>query len=139
VRVERSILSVLIVEDDLDHADLLAEFIGDCEHRVLVARSAKEALAIAKTGNLDLIFVDLVMPEHDGFDLVRTLRESGLRCRIVATTGLGGKEAQLRASHSGVDAFLLKPFPLIKIKAELDAVALSLERVGTRTTDCDPA
>lgn len=112
----------MVVDDDPDHADLLGDFVTMCSHQPVIARCAADALALVETHEFDLILVDIGLPDIDGDQLVRELRTRGISCRIVATTGFGGPHARERSQRSGVDAFLLKPFPLAKIREELDHV-----------------
>lgn len=118
-------LVVLIIDDDPDHADLLAEFVDACDHTARVARTAAEALAVLATEPVDLILVDLVLPDLHGNLLVTQIRALGVTCRIVATTGFPGQAVQDAALKAGVNAFLLKPFALAKIRAEIDCVLAS--------------
>ena len=115
-------LRVLVVDDDHDHADLLADFVSMCSHEPVIARCAADALAFVEMQRFDLILVDLGLPDIHGDQLVRELRARGITCRIVATTGFGGQQTRDSSQRSGVDAFLLKPFPLAKIREELDHV-----------------
>ena len=115
-------LRVMVVDDDPDHADLLAEFVTMCEHLPVIARCATDALSLVETHAFDLILVDLGLPDFHGDMLVQQLRERGIKCRIVATTGFGGQHTRDSSLRSGVDAFFLKPFPLAKIREELDAL-----------------
>ena len=116
----KSALSVMVVDDDPDHADLLAEFVTMCGHQPVIARCAKDALSLVGAMIFDLILVDLGLPDFHGDMLVSQLRERGIKCRIVATTGFGGQHTRESSMRSGVDAFFLKPFPLAKIREELD-------------------
>lgn len=118
-------LVVLIIDDDPDHADLLAEFVDACDHTARVARTAADALALLSTQPVDLILVDLVLPDLHGNLLVTQIRALGVRCRIVATTGLPGKAVHDAAVEAGVNSFLLKPFALAKIRAEIEHVLAS--------------
>jgi DNA-binding response OmpR family regulator len=115
-------LRVLVVDDDPDHADLLGDFVTMCNHEPVIARCAADALAVVETQTFDIILVDLGLPDIHGDQLVRELRARGITCRIVATTGFGGQHARESSQRSGVDSFLLKPFPLAKIREELDHV-----------------
>lgn len=118
-------LRVMVVDDDPDHADLLAEFVTMCGHQPVIARCATDALSFVATNVFDLILVDLGLPDLHGDTLVRQLRERGIKCRIVATTGFGGQHARDSSMRSGVDAFFLKPFPLARIREELEKLVAS--------------
>ena len=123
--MSKSVLRVMVVDDDPDHADLLADFVTMCGHEPVIARCAADALALVGTP-FDLILVDLGLPDIHGDQLVRELRAQGITCRIVATTGFGGQHTRDNSHRSGVDSFLLKPFPLAKIREEIDHVVRSV-------------
>jgi CheY-like chemotaxis protein len=113
-------LRVLVVDDDQDHVELLAEFIIGCGHHAVTAQTAADALAQVASARFDLIFVDFLMPDERGDELVRKLRERGITCRIVVTTGFNTQQARENVRQAGVDEFLLKPFSLAKIRFELE-------------------
>jgi DNA-binding response OmpR family regulator len=115
-------LSVLIVDDDPDHADLLAEFVMACGHYTLVARNGSEAMRLAQMMLFDVILLDIGLPDGDGTQLVKELRGRGITSRIIATTGYGSAVVRDLAVRAGIDVFLLKPFSLSRIRAELDDV-----------------
>ena len=118
----KSVLRVMVVDDDPDHADLLGDFVTMSGHEPVIARCAADALTLVETKTFDLILVDIGLPDIDGDQLVRELRARGITCRIVATTGFGSQRTRDSSQRSGVDAFLLKPFPLSKIRDEIDHV-----------------
>lgn len=112
-------LSVLVIDDDRDHAELLATIISDREHRAMIASTASDALAVVSAVHVDLIFVDIGLPDLDGYQLVEQLRAAGVTCRIVITTAYGDRRTRLHAIRPGIDGFLLKPFPVASVLAEL--------------------
>jgi CheY-like chemotaxis protein len=115
-------LVVLVIDDDPDHADLLGEFVQACDQAVRVVRTAREALALLAVEQVQLILVDLVLPDLHGTELITRIRALGITCRIVATTGFPGKAVHAAAVTAGVDSLLMKPFALSKIRDEIDRV-----------------
>jgi CheY-like chemotaxis protein len=100
---------VLVVDDTPDTLEMLSLMLTLSGAQVLVAASAREALAVIERTPPDVLVSDLGMPEMDGFDLVRTLRERGSRMPAVALTGFSSDEYRTRAFESGFQAHLTKP------------------------------
>lgn len=118
-------LRVLIVDDEHDHVDLLAEFITELGHHTATAHTAAEALTQTASARFDLILVDFLLPDQSGDELVRQLRARGITARIIATTGFNTRQTRDNVARAGVDAFLLKPFSLAKIRFELEQLVIA--------------
>jgi CheY-like chemotaxis protein len=103
---------VLIVEDHEDSAYLLAEVLTARGHDVRVALDASSGLAVASSESLDVIVLDIGLPEMDGYELARRMRAlPGIATgvRFIALTGYGGAEHIELARNAGFDVHLLKP------------------------------
>lgn len=111
---------VLVVDDNVDAADLVAEFFSFQGFEVATANGGAEALASAKSFAPDLIFLDLGMPGIDGYQVASTLRRADWfpPTRIVALTAWGDKESRARTALCGFDAHLVKPAKLESLIAE---------------------
>lgn len=113
---------VLIIDDNKDAADLLAEclflhgYITQVEYNGVAGLSA--ALAFAP----NIIFLDLGMPELDGFETARQIRElkSILQPRIVAFSAWSDDNTLTRAKEAGFDAHMVKPSRLNIVIAEIE-------------------
>jgi CheY-like chemotaxis protein len=103
--------TVLIVDDNGDALEMLGTFLRACGAYVLEARSAVGALAYVDTQpRIDVIITDLSMPDMDGVELVRRLRNHPSRASIPAVALTGFYEFYL--DTTGFDAFLRKPVNL---------------------------
>lgn len=102
---------ILIVEDNRDAASTLALLLEAMGHSVEIALNGHSALEIARRFRPDMVFLDLVLPDWDGCDLARELREEAGShdVHIFAVTGYGDDEVQRRAMQAGCKAHLLKP------------------------------
>jgi CheY-like chemotaxis protein len=102
---------ILVIDDNLDAAQVLVVLLRDMGHRVEFAINARAALEAARRMLPEIVFVDLVLPDMDGSELARQLkREPGLGgVRIFAVTGHGDEESRRRSLEAGCDAHLLKP------------------------------
>jgi signal transduction histidine kinase/ActR/RegA family two-component response regulator len=102
---------VLIVDDNEDAARTLGALLVAQGHHVNVYFNAHDALESAATALPDVAFLDLNMPGTDGFGLARQLRAlpGGHGLRLVAVTGMGREEDQVRSREAGFDLHLTKP------------------------------
>lgn len=104
---------ILVVEDYIDNQDLARSLLEKMECEVDVAEDGTEAIEMARHSEYDLIFMDIQMPNLDGYDATRMIRESESgkkRTPIIALTANaleGDKEKCLKA---GMDDYLAKPF-----------------------------
>jgi PAS domain S-box-containing protein len=102
---------VLIIEDNTDARESLRLRFELANNEVRTAADAAEGLQIAETFEPHLVVCDIGLPDVDGHELVRRLRDTlaGQPTRFVALTGYGRVEDRDRALDSGFDAFLVKP------------------------------
>jgi CheY-like chemotaxis protein len=102
---------VLVVEDNIDGARLLATLIRTMGHEVDYAINGYAALKLAETFRPGVVIIDLALPDMTGWAVARALREKpgGEKLRIYATTGRYGEEARQRSLAVGCDDHLLKP------------------------------
>ena len=131
-------LRVVIVDDNVDAADSLGILLAGLGARTAVAHSGREALELVDTHDPSLVLLDLGMPDMDGYDTLRCLRqrEGGRERKVVALTGWGQEHDRRRVKDAGFDGHLVKPVDL----EALEAVAASIDRSlpTPRPTD-DPA
>ena len=102
---------ILIVDDNVDAAESLAMLLRDMGHRAEVALSGDAALAAVRRAPPDVIFLDLVLGDIEGWELARLIRqEPGMQStRILALTAYGSEFDRLRSLEAGCEAHLLKP------------------------------
>ena len=112
---------VLVVDDNVDSADLIAEFVALNGHAATVAYGGLEAIAAARSFRPDIIFLDLDMPIKSGFEVAAELRRSPALAgtRIVALTGWGSDEFRDRVSSGGFDDQMTKPVRLEELLTQV--------------------
>jgi len=116
--------SIMVVEDDAINMLLITEVLGKMGFAVIGATNGKEALDRLGITNPCLIFMDINMPEMDGFEATRRIRElPAPKCDIpiVALTADAMKDDRERCLAAGMNNFLAKPFRLEEIKALLES------------------
>jgi CheY-like chemotaxis protein len=104
-------LRILVVDDNVDAADMLAELVASDGHAVEVAHDGATALSAAARMHPHLVFLDVGLPRMDGYEVARRLRQVPelQRTRLVALTGFGQDADRRRASESGFDVHIVKP------------------------------
>jgi len=105
---------VLVVDDNEDAADMLAEYLRMHGHEVTVAHDPLAALEVFAALQPDVAVLDIGLPVMDGYELAGRLREldASHRCRLIALTGYGQESDRVRAISSGFQAHLVKPVRL---------------------------
>ncbi|KXU83409.1 hypothetical protein CI15_30455 [Paraburkholderia monticola] len=109
---------ILVVDDNRDAADVLSTLLQDDGHEVETAYSSRDALALLQRFEPDVVLLDIGLPEIDGFELARRIREKAAlqHVRLIALTGYGQEEIKARASSVGFAAHLLKPVEFSRLQ-----------------------
>ena len=115
---------LLIVDDEQDLRETLAEQLALVEEfTVATAANATEAIAAVTANRIDLVIMDVGLPDKDGRDAVRIMRESGFRAPIIMLTALGGDSDTVQGLEAGANDYVVKPFKfavlLARIRAQL--------------------
>ena len=118
---------MLIIDDNADAADTLAELVAMLGGHAETVYSGGTGLDRASTFAPDAILLDIGMPDMDGYETCRRLRDAfGRRIFIVALTGWGQPQDRQRALEQGFDAHLTKPADPVELAALLSAVPPAL-------------
>ncbi len=106
---------ILVVDDEKDVVELIKARLEANNYEVLTSVSGKEGLEKVKTGQPDLILLDIMMPEMDGFEVLRKLRDMRLKKEtknipVVMLTAKGELASMSRARELGSSDYFVKPF-----------------------------
>jgi CheY-like chemotaxis protein len=118
-------ISILVVDDDPDTCEALKHLLGSLGASVMVAASARTALAIVETRALDAVVSDIGMPLEDGYFLARELRkrerERGKEGRLplIALTAYGRVEDKVQILTAGFNSHAIKPVDPVELSAIL--------------------
>ena len=119
-------LRILVAEDNEINAQLLERLLARRGHRVRLANNGREALAMAEEGVFDLLLLDVHMPELDGFQVIRAIRErersTGAHLSVIALTARARQEDRERCLAAGMDDFLAKPIQAADLWAATERV-----------------
>lgn len=104
-------MKILVAEDDLDNARLLANILRSGEHTVEVVGDGIEALKRLKQARFDVLLTDWMMPEMDGVTLIQRVRsEFEVAPLILMITAVGDDDSRQQVLQAGADDFLIKPY-----------------------------
>jgi two-component system alkaline phosphatase synthesis response regulator PhoP len=113
---------ILLVEDNADLAFGLRNNLEIDGYEVEVAEDGKKALLQMESAGADLVILDLMLPELDGFRVLRALRERGHEVPVLVLTARGEESDKVRALKLGADDYVLKPFGLLELLARVEAL-----------------
>jgi len=114
-------LKILIADDDRLVRHLLRNFLTNAGHAILIACNGQEACDLAEEHDIDLILMDMNMPEVDGWTATRQIKDRiDHRVEVIAVTSYGLPGDQARAAAAGCTRFLAKPID-INLLAEVIA------------------
>ena len=118
-------LRVLVVDDNVDAAKILEMLVREAGHLVRMAHTGPTALAAALDYRPDVMLLDIGLPELDGFEVAKRIRQEPLLHDIVlvAMTGYGQESDRQRSQEAGFDHYLVKPADFEKVRQILAAVS----------------
>jgi class 3 adenylate cyclase len=125
---------VLVVDDNEDNRNVLTRYLQRQGHTVTQAENGREALELMRAQEFDLVLLDIVMPEMDGYWVLRQRRlEPALRhTPVLVLSAVDEFESVVRCIELGAEDYLTKPLNSILLKARIDA---SLERKRLRNQE----
>ncbi|NJP93760.1 response regulator transcription factor [Nonomuraea sp. FMUSA5-5] len=126
---------LLIVEDDPNILELLAASLRFAGFDVTTAKSGLDAVAAVQRHRPDLVVLDVMLPDLDGFEIVKRLRGGGVHTPVVFLTARDETEDKIRGLTLGGDDYVTKPFSLEEVVARIHAV---LRRTAGETQAAPP-
>jgi DNA-binding response OmpR family regulator len=113
---------VLVVEDNADLAYGLRNNLEIEGYEVRVAEDGETGLKRARAWNPDLIILDLMLPDLDGYRVLQHLRKEGIRTPVVILTARGEESDKVLGFRLGADDYVTKPFGVLELLARVEAV-----------------
>jgi DNA-binding response OmpR family regulator len=124
----RAMSKVLIVEDDEVIADGMARHLRAAEFDAVAVGRGRAGLSRLRYERPDVLVLDLMLPEIDGWEVIEAARREGIGTPILVVSARGAEEDRVRALDMGADDYLVKPFAMDELVARVRAAA----RRGTR-------
>jgi two-component system KDP operon response regulator KdpE len=110
----------LVVEDDPNIVDLIRSNLAVRGFDTVVSVDGLRALQLLETEDPDIVLLDLMLPEADGFELCRQIRERS-PVAIIVVSARGGERDKVTALHMGADDYMTKPFSIEELLARIAA------------------
>mgnify|MGYP000895708546 CR=1 FL=1 len=138
--------TILIVEDELEMARGLRDLLEFESHRVMLAEDGASGLRLSRSLEPDLIVLDLMLPDMDGYEVCRQVRSQNSRVPILMLTARGQEHDVIRGFEAGVDDYVTKPFSVAQLLARIKALLRRSQapaadtqkfQIGSWWVDCD--
>lgn len=124
-------MRVLVIEDERKTASFVRKGLEEAGYVAEVAESASAGLTLSANSEFDLVVLDIMLPDGNGMDVARQLRNEGFQGFILMLTALDSSRDKVRGLDSGADDYLAKPFEFDEFLARIRA--LLRRREGGRT------
>ncbi|MCB1567358.1 MAG: response regulator, partial [Xanthomonadales bacterium] len=102
-------MKILIVEDETKTGDYLRQGLSEAGFIVDLARTGPDGLHLAESGTYELVILDVMLPELDGWQVLRSLRERGLDMPVMFLTARDQVDDRVKGLELGADDYLVKP------------------------------
>ena len=116
-------MRVLVVEDEQKVADALRDGLREEQYDVDLERTGEGAFFRVNTERYDVILLDLMLPGRDGIEILRALRQRGVKTPVLVLTARDTVEDRITGLDSGADDYLVKPFAFAELLARIRALA----------------
>jgi two-component system response regulator MprA len=113
---------VLVAEDEERMAALVAGALRADGHEVIVEHTGDRALATAVESSFEVIVLDVMLPEIDGFSICRRLRDGRVRSAVLMLTARDAIDDRVKGLDAGADDYLVKPFAMAELRARVRAL-----------------
>ena len=115
-------MKILIIEDEYSLADAIAETLKKENFSVNIVTDGEEGEDEALSGIYDLILLDIMLPNKDGFKILKTLREEKNKTPIIILTAKSEIEDKLNGLENGADDYITKPFHMKELVARIKVI-----------------
>lgn len=113
---------ILVVEDEYDIGDIIEHYLKREGMRVIRAMNGKQAIEIHASQPIDLLLLDIKLPEVNGWDVLKKIREKNNHTPVIMLTALDQEIDKVMALRIGADDFVVKPFNPNEVVARVQAV-----------------
>jgi two-component system copper resistance phosphate regulon response regulator CusR len=115
-------MHILVVEDEVRMAQIIARGLKAEGYAITTAHSAKAGMELMRAGVYDLMILDLMLPDFSGIELLRSLREQRRGVPVLAVTARSELEAKAETFDAGADDYLTKPFAFAELVMRVKAL-----------------
>ncbi len=115
-------LKLLIIDDEDGIVSEVKDFFEEEGYSVFTADTGEDGKRLLWREMPDLVMIDLKLPDTSGLEVLKALRSNFPDCKVIVNTGYVDQNLMDQATEYGCDAFLSKPFNLIRLKEEVDRI-----------------
>ena len=115
-------MRILVVEDETEIAEFLHRILSEDAHAVDIAVNGTLALDLAAKEPYDLIILDILLPGKNGLEVMKALRDMGLRTPVLMLTAKGEVVDRVNGLDAGADDYMQKPFAVAELRARVRAL-----------------
>lgn len=119
--MENDVKTVLIADDEIRMRRVIADYLAAKGYKTVEAANGSEAVLMCRRMPIDLVLLDVMMPQMDGFEACRIIREHSA-VPIIMLTARGEENDELQGFSLGADEYIAKPFSLKILAARIEAV-----------------
>lgn len=113
-------MRILIIEDEFNLADVIASRLKKEKYAVDIACNGEEGLASAMTNIYDLIILDIMLPNINGFEILNKIRKEGIKAKVIMLTAKTLLEDKLNGFDNGANDYVTKPFHIEELVARVN-------------------
>jgi two-component system, OmpR family, copper resistance phosphate regulon response regulator CusR len=131
-----NVISILLIEDELDVVNFVKKGLGEESFEVSVALNGVDGLEMASKNQYDIVLLDIMIPEKNGIEVCKEIRLKGIQTPILFLTALNTPDNIAMGLNSGADDYLVKPFKFNELIARINAILrrLNLEKKGSQVS-----
>lgn len=115
-------MNILIIEDEYSLADAISETLKNENFNVTIKTDGEDGEDEALTENYDLILLDVMLPNRNGFEILKTLAQEKIKTPVIILTAKSEMEDKLNGLEHGADDYITKPFAMRELMARIKAV-----------------
>jgi DNA-binding response OmpR family regulator len=131
-----NLISILLIEDELDVVNFIKKGLGEESFEVSVALNGFDGLEMVSNNQYDIVLLDIMIPEKNGIEVCKEIRLKGIQTPILFLTALNTPDNIAMGLNSGADDYLVKPFKFNELIARINAILrrLNLEKKGAQVS-----
>ena len=115
-------MKILLIEDEPQVVEFLKKGLTEKGYETEIAYDGQMGERLASKGDFDLIILDVILPNINGYDLCKRIREKGLQVPVLMLTALGTTDDKVSGFDAGADDYLVKPFEFAELLARIKAL-----------------
>ncbi len=113
---------ILLVEDDISLSTVLADYLQSKDYQVQTAPNGQEAWELLNKRHFDILLTNISMPKMNGWQLLKTVRDSGQLMPVIIISAKTDREDIIRGYHLGCDDYVTKPFSMDILICKIEAI-----------------